>query len=256
MNSVITVITVVYNDVASIGKTISNVINQTYKNIEYIVIDGGSSDGTVDVIRKYENRISFWSSEADRGIYDAMNKGVSRANGEWVIFLNAGDTFCHNGILSEIGFNPEYDVIYGKTNVIHKNGNYVLSPRPVKYLSKRMIFCHQSVFVKRNLLLAYPFDLKYKIASDYNLFYTLYTHNCKFQQEDRCIADFDAEEGVSARSAVRLLKENLSINKNFNAYITALIRYKTGRFIKLLIPSFYLTFFKLKNRYVIWMNRV
>jgi hypothetical protein len=103
----------------------------------------------------------------------------------------------------------------------------------------------------------YPFDLKYKISSDYNLFYILYIQNYIFHLENICIANFDAEEGLSAKSAILLLKENLSINKNLNAYIATAIRYKMMELIKLLlIPSFYLTFFKLKNRYIIWKNKM
>jgi glycosyltransferase involved in cell wall biosynthesis len=255
MNPLITIITVVYNDVNSIEETILTVINQTYKNIEYIIIDGGSNDGTTDIIKKYEDRISYWSSEIDKGIYDAMNKGINKSNGEWIIFINAKDSFYSNDILSKINFNLEYDVIYGKTNIIYEHGNYILSPRSVKYLLKRMIFCHQSVFVKRRLLLLYPFDLEYQVASDYNLFYTLYTKNHYFKTENICIANFNAEDGLSAKNLALLLKENLAINKNISAYIAGMIRYKISQFVKFLIPSFYPTFIKFKDKlYMICTN--
>ena len=87
-NSLISVITVSYNAVSTIEQTILSVINQTYSNIEYIIIDGGSTDGTIDIIRRYEDKIAYWVSEPDRGIYDAMNKGASKANGEYIAFLN------------------------------------------------------------------------------------------------------------------------------------------------------------------------
>lgn len=92
-NSLISVITVSYNAVSTIEQTILSVINQTYSNIEYIIIDGGSTDGTIDIIRRYEDKIAYWVSEPDRGIYDAMNKGASKANGEYIAFLNSDDWY-------------------------------------------------------------------------------------------------------------------------------------------------------------------
>ena len=85
----ITVVTICYNAVDTIEETIKSVIEQTYPNIEYIVIDGGSKDGTVDIIKKYQDKISYWVSEPDRGIYDAMNKGTMKANGRWINFMNS-----------------------------------------------------------------------------------------------------------------------------------------------------------------------
>ena len=91
-NILISVVTVSYNAVATIEQTLLSVINQTYPNIEYIIIDGGSTDGTVDIIKKYADEIVYWISEPDKGIYDAMNKGIKKANGEWINFINAGDS--------------------------------------------------------------------------------------------------------------------------------------------------------------------
>lgn len=96
----ISVITVSYNAVLTIEQTILSVINQTYLNIEYIIIDGGSTDGTVNVIKKYADKIAYWVSESDKGIYDAMNKGIAYSHGEYCNFINAGDKFCSSSILN------------------------------------------------------------------------------------------------------------------------------------------------------------
>lgn len=98
---IISVITVCYNAAASLEETMLSVLNQTYDKVEYIVIDGGSKDGTLDIIKKYANRLAYWTSEPDKGIYDAMNKGISKATGNWVNFMNAGDLFIDNEVLSK-----------------------------------------------------------------------------------------------------------------------------------------------------------
>ena len=98
----ISVITVSYNAVLTIEQTILSVINQTYLNIEYIIIDGGSTDGTVNVIKKYADKIAYWVSESDKGIYDAMNKGIAYSHGEYCNFINAGDKFCSSSILKHV----------------------------------------------------------------------------------------------------------------------------------------------------------
>lgn len=92
-NLKISIITVVYNGISEIEKTIQSVLNQTYPNIEYIIIDGGSTDGTIDIIKKYQGQLAYWVSEPDEGIYYAMNKGIQKATGEWIHFRNCGDYF-------------------------------------------------------------------------------------------------------------------------------------------------------------------
>ncbi|RXE60893.1 glycosyltransferase, partial [Muribaculaceae bacterium Isolate-001 (NCI)] len=105
----ITVVTVCYNAVKEIEKTIQSVISQTYDNVEYIIVDGGSTDGTLDIIRKYSSRITRWVSEPDKGIFDAMNKSAHMATGEYINFMNAGDLFFDEKVLSDIFAGRSYD---------------------------------------------------------------------------------------------------------------------------------------------------
>ena len=98
---IISVITVCYNAVANIEETMLSVLNQRYDKVEYIVIDGGSKDGTLDVIKKYANKLAYWISEPDKGIYDAMNKGIAKATGDWINFMNAGDKFINEEVLNK-----------------------------------------------------------------------------------------------------------------------------------------------------------
>ena len=123
----ISVITVSYNAVLTIEQTILSVINQTYLNIEYIIIDGGSTDGTVNVIKKYADKIAYWVSESDKGIYDAMNKGIAYSHGEYCNFINAGDKFCSSSILKQVmDFNHVADVICNFTSRKMENVNTAL----------------------------------------------------------------------------------------------------------------------------------
>lgn len=116
-DTLISIVTVSYNAVLTIEQTILSVINQTYPNVEYIIIDGGSTDGTVDIIKKYEDKIAYWVSEPDKGIYDAMNKGVVVATGEWINFMNAGDIFTDGDVIDKL-----FHQIRGKKRCVSKFG--------------------------------------------------------------------------------------------------------------------------------------
>ncbi|ORM38742.1 hypothetical protein A2G94_05325 [Francisella endosymbiont of Ornithodoros moubata] len=117
----ITVITVVYNGEAYLEKIILSVINQTYESVEYIIIDGGSTDGTIDIIKKYESKINYWISEAYNGIYDAMNKGIKLATGDWINFMNAGDLFYNLSVLERLhkNFSLDLSILSGKVAMFY-----------------------------------------------------------------------------------------------------------------------------------------
>jgi glycosyltransferase involved in cell wall biosynthesis len=173
---VLSIITVVYNAKELLEKTIHSVVNQTFKNFEYIIIDGKSTDGTVDVIKKNEANISYWISEPDKGIYDAMNKALRVAKGDYVWFMNAGDLLESTHTLESLfSSSPDADVIYGETKLINSRDE-VLGTRSeltTRKLPKQMtwqdmkygmVVSHQSILVKRSLVPEY--DLKYTCSSD------------------------------------------------------------------------------------------
>lgn len=213
----ISIITVSYNAVDYIEDTIKSVINQEFKDFEYLIIDGGSKDGTLDIIKKYENRVSFWISEPDRGIYDAMNKGVVFAKGEWCYFLNAGDSFYDDSVLMDLNLLPnESDVIYGSINCITKSSSFILKPQPIANIINSMVFCHQAVFVKSIILKEYNFNTDFKIAADYDFFRRLYFNKYRFNNVDLVIANYEAEEGVSSTNIYKMFKEYAIIKGNWN----------------------------------------
>ena len=169
----ISIITITYNAERTLEDTIQSVINQTYKNIEYIIIDGGSTDGTLDIIRKYENAIDFWLSEKDKGISDAFNKGIEQANGEIIGIINADDWYEKNTIELVETFLiacPEIDIVCGRMQYWeHNHKSFVFDSNP-NLLSKEMTINHPTTFIKRKIYEKFGvFRLDFKYAMDYEL---------------------------------------------------------------------------------------
>lgn len=212
----VSIVTVCYNAEKTIVRTMDTVLEQTYPSIEYIIVDGGSTDKTVSLIQKYEllfreKKVRFsWRSESDHGIYDAMNKGISRVNGDWINFMNSGDGFCNKEVLSDIfsqDLLPEESIIYGNTELLLSCGQVVMTPKPIGYLNKKMAFCHQSVFVKAEEMKAHPFNTDYRLAADYDFFYQYYRRGGVFRYIDLTIAQFESEEGASSANRLLVNKE-------------------------------------------------
>jgi glycosyltransferase involved in cell wall biosynthesis len=170
----ISIITVVYNGSGLIEKTIKSILSQTYKKIEYIIIDGASTDGTLDIIKKYEKSIKRWISEPDNGLYYAMNKGIDLATGEYLWFINAGDEIFDKETICQIFDSKQgylKDIYYGETLIIDKNGKEIgmrrqKSPAHLTWKSLKigMVVSHQSFIVNRKI--ATYFDLRYKCSAD------------------------------------------------------------------------------------------
>jgi glycosyltransferase involved in cell wall biosynthesis len=171
-NPKLSIITIVYNNVQDIERTMLGVLNQTYTNIEYVVIDGASTDGTLDVIKKYKSRISKLISESDKGIYDAMNKGLKLATGDYVLFMNSGDEIFANDTVAKIfATQADADIYYGETEIINSKGESMGQRRhkaPEKFTWKGfnlgMSISHQAIYIKRSLI--EPYDSQYQLSAD------------------------------------------------------------------------------------------
>lgn len=210
----ITIVTVCYNAAVAIEETILSVLDQTYPKIEYIIIDGGSTDGTVDIIKKYTDRLAYWVSEPDKGIYDAMNKGIAAATGEYINFMNAGDKFYDKNVLSEFvpQINNEGDIIYGDVVYVLKKSRYRKKPLDLTYLSKGMVFCHQSTFIRTSFHKQHPYITTFKSAGDYKFLYDAYfVHKVAFQYIPMIVSLFDDTMGMSKDNYWLSHKEQLII---------------------------------------------
>ena len=200
----ISIITVSFNSEQTIERTIKSVVNQNYDDIEYILIDGGSSDRTIDIVKKYEKSISYWVSEKDAGIYDAMNKGLRHCTGEIIAFLNSDDWYEEN-IFADVAdcFRTESIQLLCGDMYIHREGtvskyhvNENVAQQVVRY---SMAYPHPTMFARKRLFDQYGnFDTQYKIAADYDWFLRVYVHNEKIKVIDKVVTNF-SYGGVSTK---------------------------------------------------------
>jgi glycosyltransferase involved in cell wall biosynthesis len=216
----ISIVTITFNCLKDLEKTFSNVISQTYQNIEYIVIDGGSQDGTVDFLQEHSKCFNYWISEQDNGIYDAMNKGIKAAKGEWIIFMNAGDLFFQANTIEQIApdLNRSNDVVYGGVESIADDRygyrTSQLQPSDLSLIWHQIPTCHQSVFVRRELQAKYPFDTSLIWCADHDFLARLYQLGHKFKEVPIIVAKFDATGG-KARGLLTYTKERWSICRKY-----------------------------------------
>ncbi|WP_162344223.1 glycosyltransferase family 2 protein [Cyclobacterium salsum] len=200
---VVSVITICFNAVLDIEKTIQSVINQTFTSVEFIIVDGGSTDGTLQIIRKYENSIDVIISEPDNGIFDAMNKGLNAATGTWINFMNAGDCFYNSDVIESIFSKNDIQgvgVLYGST---FSNGT-LRRPQKLNFLKYGGIMaCHQSIFYNRIICgNEMYYKTKHKYYGDIELTRRLFIKGIKFRKVSIIIANF---QGGGFSSQVSIL---------------------------------------------------
>lgn len=217
----LTVITVVYNNARDVERTMLSVINQTYTAIEYLVVDGGSTDGTVDIIRRYEDRISAWVSEPDKGIYDAMNKGLAMASGDYVLFMNSGDEIYAPDTVAEVfAAAPNADIYYGETEIYDDKWESLglrrhAIPERFTWRSFRygMNISHQAIYIRRAITGAY--DLRYQLSADIDWIIRAAKRAETIVNTRRIVAKY-LEGGMSKKRHWQSLRERFSIfNKHY-----------------------------------------
>ncbi len=198
----VSIITVVYNGFESLRNTIISITNQTYPNIEYIIIDGGSGDGTIELIREYSDDIDFWVSEKDEGISDAMNKGLKMSSGEYVIYMNCGDYFLNSESLSEAMSEIRgYEILLCR--LIYGANNIILRPRGFNFwMNFKTGALHQAAIVHREVFNKIgDFDLQFKIALDYDFFLRAYLQKIRVKKTNIVLSYMD-DLGISSRKDI------------------------------------------------------
>lgn len=236
----ISIITVVYNDKNALEKTIMSVISQTYFPMEYIIVDGGSTDGTIDVIKKYEDKINKWISEPDQGIYDAMNKGIRMATGEWVNLMNAGDTFVSPDVLEKVfsrNIPMDKSVIYSDHYIPLPDGRKMLVQDDMEHSPYG--FCHQCIIYRKQLhdVHGYYVVTRKLIIGDSLFFYSI-PDNKKMKLTDVIIANYQGG-GASAKADCEIHKQNFCAELVFrNRSFTNVVFSYYGLYLRhVLIPS-------------------
>lgn len=208
----VSIIIVTYNAEKTLDKAIESIINQTYKNIECLVIDGASTDNTINIIKKYN---IGYISEPDRGIYDAMNKGWQNAKGKWILYLGADDELINDSIESLIHISKDADIVYGECLLRFPNGKIKLRKnRALSSLGKYLPCCHQSLIMKKDLFNKLNgFNLDYKILGDLDLIQRAYLYGCKFQELQKPISIFSTG-GISTNNLKAELERYKIMKRN------------------------------------------
>lgn len=214
MQPLISVITVSYNAAMTIELTIQSVLQQAYSRVEYIIIDGGSTDGTIEIIKQYEEQLAYWVSEPDNGIYDAMNKGVDRAKGDYAVFLGADDSFVDGAVLSMVAdFISEHsvDILSGRVIAVEEEAQIIAGCETALWKIKSGVMLpHQGLFVRKQLLLEHPFNTEMRIYADYEQLLTLVLSGIKIHYI-RTYITYYSLNGASAINGEQYLAEKIKV---------------------------------------------
>ncbi len=241
----LSVITIVYNNAKDIERTMLSVLNQSYKNIEYLVIDGASTDGTLQIIKKYENRLAKLISEKDKGIYDAMNKGLAQATGDYVLFMNSGDEIYELDTVQKIfATSPNADIYYGETEMYDENWNSLgqrrhQAPETFTWRSFKygMSISHQAIYMKRSL--TEPYDLRYKYSSDIDWIIKIAKKASSIVNTHLYVAKY-LVGGMSKQKHRESLKERFKIFSHYYGFVANVINH--------VVIAFNLGFYFLRHR--------
>jgi glycosyltransferase involved in cell wall biosynthesis len=208
----VTVITICYNASKDLAKTIDSVASQTYTDIEYIVIDGGSQDDTLEVINSKLNVITQYISEPDKGIYDAMNKGIDMATGDWIIFMNAGDVFYSHDVIEKLCDNIyelNTGIVYGDVVLdFGKCGKLTKSLHRFNNENVALQLCHQAMMTRSDILKIIKYDTSYRIIADLNSFRKIEGMGCRFEYVPIIFAVFEVLDGVSSTMPLAMFYES------------------------------------------------
>ena len=227
------IITVTYNAGAVLEDTIQSVITQTYRNVEYIIVDGGSKDHTLDIINRYREHIHTLVSEPDKGLYDAMNKGIRLATGDYLCFLNAGDELHEDDTLQlmvhSITGTELPDVLYGETAIVDEEGHFLRmrrlsAPEDLNWRSFKdgMLVCHQAFFPRREL--AEPYDLRYRFSADFDWCIRIMKKSHTLHNTHLTLIDY-LNEGMTTRNHRASLHERFRIMCRHYGYLSTLARH-------------------------------
>ncbi len=241
----LSVITIVYNNVKDIERTMLSVLNQTHANVEYILIDGASTDGTLEVIKKHKSRIATLISEKDDGIYDAMNKGLALATGDYVLFMNSGDEIYDTTTVEKIfATSPNADIYYGETEMYDEDWKSLgqrrhKTPQSFTWESFKygMNISHQAIYVKRSL--TEPYNLKYKYSADIDWIIKI-AKKAKFIVNTKMYVAKYLVGGMSKLKHRESLKERFKIFSHYYGFLANVINH--------LVIALNLGFYFLKHR--------
>ena len=229
------IITVTYNAEKLLEDTIQSVIFQTYRNVEYIIVDGASKDHTLEIVNKYHNRINKVISEPDKGLYDAMNKGIQLATGDYLCFLNAGDKFHDSETLQKIVHTLKGqelpDVIYGETAIVDEEGHFLHMRRlsaPAhlnwKSFKQGMLVCHQAFFANRELAINHLYDLQYRFSADFDWCIRIMKKAKCLHNTRLTLIDY-LNEGMTTKNHKASLKERFCIMAKHYGLISTILHH-------------------------------
>lgn len=214
----IAVVTVCFQAEAVLEKTIRSVLSQSYP-AQYLILDGASKDNSLQIIQKYSQNLTYWHSQPDKGIYDAMNQAIKLANAQWICFLNAGDLFVNEQVLEQVA-KHDADVIYGDYLIqyqYHKKYKKVPLPQQLDALLNGMCLNHQSVFIRKSVLESYPFGTEFGLAADFEQILRIFLAKHSFSYIGSAVASF-ADGGASSVRKIEYLKQCHQIVQKYSPH--------------------------------------